>query len=562
MLRRPGIGLLVADARSVAAEKELARIKASTWWRMTAPGRAVVDRFKNRSDRSKSDKRAKQQAAALEALHLAETGDKGEALRGRLKTVLAQYKVEHSSERDLDSTIQAVRELLAENVAENELLWLLHIAFLGEVPNEAALQRLKADVFFGDAAALVDDLFEQWQRAPSSWSLVAPMRLVTVPTVDVTFTASSRLRTGIQRVVREVVPRWKAENDLELIIFDYGAKVWRRPTNIESGNVLLWSKWPRNESPQDGVVDYTIVVPWRTVVVLVEFVAEAARIERLRALPHWSGSRVSLTYYDLIPIALPAMVPAQSVADSAQFLSVTRVAHRVSAISGYVAAELTNICNALNAYCAKQPDIKAQPIPVSAREVAPEKAAAAAAKYAITSELPTVLCVSSTEPRKNHLRLLQAAEILWREGNQFQLLLFGASTWDSAEFERELKILLDQGRPVLNVFKASETDLWSVYRLARFTVFVSLAEGFGLPAAESLAAGTPVVLSNHGSMVEIGQAGGVEFVDARSVEAIAAGMRDLLVNDTHLAQLKEQIAGRVDTKWDDYARDSWEWLHG
>ena len=42
--------------------------------------------------------------------------------------------------------------------------------------------------------------------------------------------------------------------------------------------------------------------------------------------------------------------------------------------------------------------------------------------------------------------------------------------------------------------------LWAAYRLAYCTVFASLHEGFGLPVAESLASGTPVITSNFGSM--------------------------------------------------------------
>ena len=100
--------------------------------------------------------------------------------------------------------------------------------------------------------------------------------------------------------------------------------------------------------------------------------------------------------------------------------------------------------------------------------------------------LPLILVVGSHEPRKNHLRVLEAAERLWATASRFQLLFVGGSSWRSDDFERLAAHLASLGRPVGIVRRASEEDLWAAYRLARFSVFPSLAEGFGLPVAESL----------------------------------------------------------------------------
>src|SRR5690606_27186200 len=49
-------------------------------------------------------------------------------------------------------------------------------------------------------------------------------------------------------------------------------------------------------------------------------------------------------------------------------------------------------------------------------------------------ELPLVLCVGSHEPRKNHLAVLHAAELLWRAGERFSLAFVGGNGWNSEEF--------------------------------------------------------------------------------------------------------------------------------
>ena len=104
--------------------------------------------------------------------------------------------------------------------------------------------------------------------------------------------------------------------------------------------------------------------------------------------------------------------------------------------------------------------------------------------------------------------------------------------------------------------------LWAAYRLARLTVFPSLNEGFGLPVAESLAAGTPVVTSDYGSMREIAEHGGALLVDPRDDQRIAAALGLLLNDDGVLAELREQARTRPRRTWVDYASEVWEYLTG
>jgi glycosyltransferase involved in cell wall biosynthesis len=67
----------------------------------------------------------------------------------------------------------------------------------------------------------------------------------------------------------------------------------------------------------------------------------------------------------------------------------------------------------------------------------------------------------------------------------------------------------------------------------------SLDEGFGLPALEAMACGTPVITSNAPALVEVtGDA--ALHVDARDVEGIARAITSI-AND---ASLRTQLASR------------------
>jgi glycosyltransferase involved in cell wall biosynthesis len=96
--------------------------------------------------------------------------------------------------------------------------------------------------------------------------------------------------------------------------------------------------------------------------------------------------------------------------------------------------------------------------------------------------------------------------------------------------------------------------------VARCTVFPSLNEGFGLPVAESLACGTPVVTSDFGSMAEIAADGGALLANPREDHSIAAALRTLLVDDAEHARLSQEARQRPTSSWDDYAARVWSTL--
>ena len=82
-------------------------------------------------------------------------------------------------------------------------------------------------------------------------------------------------------------------------------------------------------------------------------------------------------------------------------------------------------------------------------------------------------------------------------------------------------------------------DLAPVYRGAIALVMPSIEEGFGLPALEAMACGTPVITSNHAALVEVtGDA--ALHVDAHDVDGIARAILSI-AND---ASLRAQLASR------------------
>jgi glycosyltransferase involved in cell wall biosynthesis len=87
------------------------------------------------------------------------------------------------------------------------------------------------------------------------------------------------------------------------------------------------------------------------------------------------------------------------------------------------------------------------------------------------------------------------------------------------------------------------------------TVFVSLAEGFGLPISESLWHGIPCICSNIGSMAEIAEGGGCLTVDPYSEAALEAAVEQFATDVALRRRLTHEAQTRPLKRWTAYGQE-------
>lgn len=137
-----------------------------------------------------------------------------------------------------------------------------------------------------------------------------------------------------------------------------------------------------------------------------------------------------------------------------------------------------------------------------------------------------ILTVSSLDPRKNLERTILAFKKLNRA--DVKLVIVGAEKKIFASPDLEDLIQKDD-RIILTGYVADE-ELVSLYRHAKFFIFASLYEGFGLPPLEAMACDCPCVVSSVASLPEVcGSA--VLYCDPYSIEDIADNILKMFVDN-------------------------------
>jgi len=515
--------------------------------------KSIVDRFQRAPSVHFSGSRDPIDVLAAEIDHLEKRV--GAALRHRsfeIASALAPTTTEP------DNTVVALRLLIgALTPLDDAKSWLLLAAIHGRLPDgaqvKATARTAKLDGTAAAVVATVTSWIQDFDGANGSLEvrIVSGRRLV-----DVDHTSRTDFATGIQRVTREVTRRWVGTHRPTLIGWRDNLSGMRELTPGESERAC-WGGAPVIIPDDDPTI-----IPWKCTYVLPELAAEVVRSAHLQTMAQYSGTSLNVIGYDLVPITTAETTDLGMSPGFARNLAAVRYARVIAPISVGAAGEYLGWRSMLGSIGVEGPRIEAVVLPTEAPPEDPVSTSAARARLTV-GVLPLVLVVGSHEPRKNHLAVLHAAELLWREGLLFSLSFIGGNSWNSESFTETLAAMQDAGRPVEAISAATDDLLWGGYRTARFTVFPSLNEGFGLPVAESLACGTPVITSNFGSMKEIADAGGgALLVNPRDDHSIANGIRSLLTNDKLHATLVQQARTRPVRTWDTYAAETWQLLTG
>lgn len=420
--------------------------------------------------------------------------------------------------------------------------------------------------------------------------------------IDVTDTDSCPIITGIQRVVRQVVNCFIANNiPCELIRYDFDTRGFVVLTN-EEREIFLKRLDPDSEKPpkswssivNDALYffmkyfgrfisaklrsfgDFGIfaelrdgaelskaglvrkirsrkkrefkLIPLQPVkgmrILLPELIYEKGRADQYLALKRYFNADISIIVYDLIPLYHPELTEVSR--EFLYFLQVVRIARKAIAISEYSAEQISSYLEGWSrGEGSETPIVEPIYLPFSALGGITKED-----KF----EKPTFLFVSTIEPRKNHLRLVSAAKKLKDMGYDFRLLCVGKIGWVDNNSWTEVERLCRDGAPVEFMHRVDDSQLRELLLKSWCAIYPSLVEGFGLPIIEADQFGLPVIASNNSAMRDVCMkfVRTYRFIEPDDSDSILSAMKEFLDSSTtHFTKNSSREA--LPQSWNEYS---------
>lgn len=359
------------------------------------------------------------------------------------------------------------------------------------------------------------------------------------------------IRSGIQRVVRELLRYWPSDVPMCLACFDRDlglVTVSDRVLPLLTEETAEIRELPFDElkSKLDTELRQLRAAPPKDADVFVpEVFFDHARCvfyrERLRGYPR----RTAFLIYDLIPWLYSHHFESRGVAHLMPYLSLIRDASKTAFISSRTREEYLR--RILRGRAGGGPVV-----PLGADGLGLER-------QHFMTERRSFAVIGSIDGRKNQDRIVAAFIGLWQQGVDIPLVLIGRA------FEHIDRRCFEQAATFTQftwLENASDEVIKRVMRTARATIYVSEVEGYGIPPVESLHAGIPVIASAGVPSLFDLPAKGQLRLEGSEPDRIAAAVLQVYDDET-AARLWQDAKGLQLPSWRECARQAAEWMvHG
>lgn len=278
--------------------------------------------------------------------------------------------------------------------------------------------------------------------------------------------------------------------------------------------------------------------------------AVEAQVEgpRVSWFPHWDGSWRAqpgvTTIHDLIYLSEPGLAGAAKGAVARAWIArMVRASRALMTVSEYSAAQI------VAAFPEAAGKLHVVPNGVSPRFFAAARTdgavggAPGGATGGASHARPYLLTVGNKRPHKRFETAIRAFALLAAERPELELRMVGNRDASTAKL-RELAASLGVAERVHDLTTLDDASLAALYAGAEALLVTSREEGFGLIAAEAMAAGCPVIAVDRGPLREVvGEAGIlVPYDDAAAIAAALRGLQAAPLRAARIAAGHAQAA--------------------
>jgi glycosyltransferase involved in cell wall biosynthesis len=309
--------------------------------------------------------------------------------------------------------------------------------------------------------------------------------------VDISELAQRDSKSGIQRVVRNLLSEWlhnPPENYRVEPVYATEDQSYRYARNFTAKFMEI----PREAIINDEPVEYAL----GDVFLGLDFQPQVVPSQQsfYQALRQ-QGVKVKFVVYDLLSILSPHHFVHGAAEGFTRWLEVAAENDGALCISQSVANELSE-------WVDENAPVKKRPFKIdwfhlgadsdnslSSKGLPPDKAM-------MLDQIgcrPSFLMVATLEPRKGHLQTLEAFENLWQSGSDINLVIVGKQGWMMEKFVDRLRSHPEQGHRLFWLEGISDEYLEKVYAASTCLIAASFGEGFGLPLIEAAQHKMPII---------------------------------------------------------------------
>lgn len=329
----------------------------------------------------------------------------------------------------------------------------------------------------------------------------APRQLL----VDISEIIQQDARTGIQRVVRGILQQLLAEPPEGYQVKPVFAE------RLEGYRYAPVSVTCLQADAQARHAAMPVVVAEGDVFLGLDLAAHLVPRHQSQFLK-WKrcGVRVCFVVYDLLPLLHPHWFKPVRRKTFGRWLKILAIySDDLICISESVRDDLTNWLH--THYHLSDDALRLHTIPLGADlEATMPSSGITGEEQAMLEQLQQrrcVLMVGTLEPRKGYADALAAFERLWSAGEQAVLVIVGKPGWHTEQLQKTLQNHSERKKRLYWFEHASDELLQELYKVAYGILLASEAEGFGLPLAEALHYGKPVLARNLKVYKELGGTG-------------------------------------------------------
>ncbi|MFL6760264.1 glycosyltransferase [Sphingomonas sp.] len=367
---------------------------------------------------------------------------------------------------------------------------------------------------------------------------------------DITELVSNPVRTGIQRVAREVIRNWNGSRRLRLCRFDPKLGLVELP---EAVSYYLTEPDEATRSASTAAIRERLselivshkgnVVRQDCTIFIPEVFFDESRCRHYLWLLSQNPEKIYALFYDFIPWLYPDLIGVQRSHPLMWYLRVAQHVENAAFIS-----DATRRDWATRILRDEQRSGTVLPLGADGLRVS---------RQTFNKKKRNFVVLGSIDGRKNQLSILRAFKKLWADDLSVELTLVGSVFAAEQAIRAELEECA-QCPHFRHVENATDTEIGEILSSARATIYASTTEGYGLPPVESLYAGIPSIVSRRVPSVA-GLSGGVRFLDEATPDEIANEVRALLRDGEAEKAWKEASKLSLPT-WQQFGSATADWI--